>query len=618
MTIDDMDDELSEAFMDDFQGMLSGSANFIRNCDPDAQRFIDLFSLLATENFFPFFERLNIENAAELRRLARLFAIQIWNATPLPSNHFRPLPLPEPKRNDPCLCGSGKKFKQCCARLGHEGMPGISANLMTALMLEVVTQAELKQAWQHLPHMALGYIASSWMREDEAMANRALMMLEPIFKQDDHLLDHRDEVALDAMFELCSLLDKPRKKSALIKRFMAHPSKVLQATALHRQCTVLGDQGKDAEAWACFQTAQRLDPNNPSLSHLELLLLMQQGKTDQMQQRGKYWLKRLAGMNRAGELDELIDLIKQMISDSPTAMAPLVDQLNPGAGRLIGWLQNAMRNPPALMHKTVCHNDLCVVEPKNREAGTLLRQWEQLVLSHEDLWQQPGPWLKLLEQHPQLAGSINVIDDLIGAVYDLDTPNPRAVFQPLVMLAMLQIKALLPMVPQQPFAWAALENRPALRVLGFLADTMEELDSDKESLEIREWLLRLNPNDNQGMRSLVINRYLQLGRNQDAVELARHYPEDFDVSINFGYALALFRLGKRSEADKRLMKAIRQSPRIVDALQRTRMKEPKQLHPGYISLGGEDEAWYYREHARDLWLATPDAMSWLKQIAQGK
>ncbi len=41
----------------------------------------------------------------------------------LPGEDDEPLPPPvetirsdsKPKRNDPCPCGSGKKFKQCCA-----------------------------------------------------------------------------------------------------------------------------------------------------------------------------------------------------------------------------------------------------------------------------------------------------------------------------------------------------------------------------------------------------------------------------------------------------------------------------------------------------------------------
>jgi len=483
-------------------------------------------------------------------------------------------------------------------------------------MLEIGTQAELKQAWLHLPHMALGIIASTWMREDEDMANRALMMLEPIFRQDDAKLDHRDETALDAMFELCDLLDKPRKKSALIRRFMAHPNKVLQATALHRQCCILGDQGKNDEAWACFQQAQRLDPNNPALSHLELLLLMQQGKVDQMQQRGKYWLKRLNGMNRSGELDELIDMIQGMISDTSSTMGALHDQLTPGVGHLVTWLQQAIKKPPEAMEKMHIFDDCCQIVPKNRASAKLLGQWNDLICQNEEMWEQPNPWLEMLEKHPELAGSIVVIGDLIQSVYQLDGPNPVITFQPLIMLAMLQVKSLIPMQPEQPLVWAIMENRPALRVIGFLADTMENLNEDKTALEMREWLLRLNPNDNQGMRSEVVNTYLRLGCNDDTVALCAHYPEDFDVSINFGHALALFRLGKEHAANKRLIEAITHSPRIPDALQRKRMKEPTNLYPGYISIGSEGEAWNYRECARAIWASTPGALDWLKRIAK--
>lgn len=29
--------------------------------------------------------------------------------------------VPEPKRNDPCTCGSGKKFKKCCMNKEYLG-----------------------------------------------------------------------------------------------------------------------------------------------------------------------------------------------------------------------------------------------------------------------------------------------------------------------------------------------------------------------------------------------------------------------------------------------------------------------------------------------------------------
>mgnify|MGYP002065498689 CR=1 FL=1 len=40
--------------------------------------------------------------------------VSLWNATPLADNHYRPRPLPPPQRNQPCPCGSGRKFKHCC------------------------------------------------------------------------------------------------------------------------------------------------------------------------------------------------------------------------------------------------------------------------------------------------------------------------------------------------------------------------------------------------------------------------------------------------------------------------------------------------------------------------
>ena len=604
-----------EAF-EAFEEMLRQSVQFVINTEPDAEKFINLYTKLATDDFFAFFGYLDADGKDELRCLARLFAMQIWNGTPLPSNNYRPQPLPLPKRNDPCFCGSGRKYKQCCARLDAGGLPLIATEMLTGLLLEQITQAELKQAYLHFSHDLLAFIAGEWAKEDEAMAKRALLLLDPIFKQPDAKLTHRDEMALDAMFEICSALDKPRKKSALIKRMMNHPVKVLQTAALHRQCTILSDQGKDDEAWACFKKAQRINPNDPALSHLEILLLMQQGKTDQMQQRGAYWIKRLGKMNRDGELDELIAMIKEMVSDTPTAMGNLIEHDTPGAARLIAWLKSACQSPPPLLNRIQVYDDASIIEPKNKRAAILERDWLKLLMYCDDPWEKPDKWLAELEAHPELAGSCNVLDDLIQMVRELDTPNPMLTFEPLLMLSMFQVKRLLPEQPKAPLEWGFIQNRPALRMLGFMIASMVQMDDQQTALEMMEWSLRLNPNDNEGMRSEVVNAYLQLGRNEDVVALCEHYPEDIDVSINFGHALALFRLGKEHAANKRLIEAIECSPRIPGALQHKRMKEPKSFHPGYITVGGEDEAWHYRECACDLWADTPGALVWLKRVAK--
>jgi hypothetical protein len=50
-----------------------------------------------------------------VRALGTVLGRSIWGATPAPRNDFKPKPLPSPERNDPCVCGSGQKFKRCCA-----------------------------------------------------------------------------------------------------------------------------------------------------------------------------------------------------------------------------------------------------------------------------------------------------------------------------------------------------------------------------------------------------------------------------------------------------------------------------------------------------------------------
>ena len=64
-----------------------------------------------------------------LRSMATMVAREIGNVTPVPENRFRPRKQPKPERNAPCLCGSGKKFKHCCAAVDGPEL-GISEELM--------------------------------------------------------------------------------------------------------------------------------------------------------------------------------------------------------------------------------------------------------------------------------------------------------------------------------------------------------------------------------------------------------------------------------------------------------------------------------------------------------
>ena len=55
-----------------------------------------------------------VADEAALRSMTTTLGRSIWNAIPLPGNCFHPTPLPEPERNDPCPCESGRAYSYCC------------------------------------------------------------------------------------------------------------------------------------------------------------------------------------------------------------------------------------------------------------------------------------------------------------------------------------------------------------------------------------------------------------------------------------------------------------------------------------------------------------------------
>ena len=46
--------------------------------------------------------------------------------------------MPRPGRNDPCPCGSGKKFKQCCASKKGRLSPALIAALIVGAVLAII------------------------------------------------------------------------------------------------------------------------------------------------------------------------------------------------------------------------------------------------------------------------------------------------------------------------------------------------------------------------------------------------------------------------------------------------------------------------------------------------
>lgn len=156
--------------------------------------------------------------------------------------------------------------------------------------------------------------------------------------------------------------------------------------------------------------------------------------------------------------------------------------------------------------------------------------------------------------------------------------------------------------------WGWLENRPFLRSYHGLADALMDEGMLGEAVMILNNILDLNPNDNQGVRMILVQCCFGVRRPGDVLRVCERYPEA-DPDLMFGKALALFQLGQTMEAEKAYQEAAQAWPRVHDELMKSRHTRPRDMRPGYITVGGADQAFAYWEEYGRFWKDTRGALA---------
>jgi len=162
------------------------------------------------------------------------------------------------------------------------------------------------------------------------------------------------------------------------------------------------------------------------------------------------------------------------------------------------------------------------------------------------------------------------------------------------------------------FEWGWLENRPFLRCLEGFATAILDSGDIVKATGLFEELLSFNPNDNQGIREQLIEIYLDQNQLEKALELCNKYPGDFIAGMRYGYPLVLFKLGKKEKASKKLIKVIKNSPRITKEMLKKTHKKPQSDLPGFIAVGGWEEAYDYWKRFGKYW--NKNTLEWLKEV----
>lgn len=556
------------------------------------------------------------EDPAAMRALAVSIGRTLWNATPRPDNDFRPLHVPKPDRNAPCPCGSGQKYKRCCGALAIPDFPVEDLSVL-GTVLDTLPARE----WRRLPFKRMSaeevaFVADQWREEDRS--EDAALLLESLFDATGEP-DERFELAFDTLMDAYLDLGREDDRERLVDRMLQARDRTLRSAALHRRCTMLADRGEWDEAWRLFGEAQRNEPENPALSHLEVIMLAAQGRTDEASERARFWAAKWA--RRGAEYADLVDALREMAED-PRAF------LERGQAEFEDFEDDDLEALKELIDSLPEPAVRYSLQPDETSAGRLdpspellrlERQWADIcptgALETEepdeemlDAWDAPDEWIEWLAENPQAFDSFAVLDDLVTAI-DLH-PSTEADVAPLQRPLLERAAMLLRLVLEahdargRPLDRALPANRPALEMLGRLALDMIEEKQDERGIQLLEWLvLELDPSDGHGMREPLAHAYLAGGRHDEALALCARFPEE-SAATAYARVLALHGLGRLEEAHTALERARAEWPSVFELLAAEDPEEPEAeelFSADEVMPGSDEEAWLYRDYWRPLW-----------------
>src|SRR4030043_957994 len=149
-----------------------------------------------------------------------------------------------------------------------------------------------------------------------------------------------------------------------------------------------------------------------------------------------------------------------------------------------------------------------------------------------------------------------------------------------------------------------------MRVRAGLAECLWASGKHDEAIQHYREMLRLNPNDNQGIRDLLMPRLIEMERDEEAEALFNEYLDDGMASRIYSRALLDFRKMGNSEISRKSLAAALKKNKHIPAYLLGQKKMPRFL-PEYYSPGAETEAVFYTKENLEARKITPGALEWL-------
>ena len=171
--------------------------------------------------------------------------------------------------------------------------------------------------------------------------------------------------------------------------------------------------------------------------------------------------------------------------------------------------------------------------------------------------------------------------------------------------------------------WGVMETRPFMRVRSAYVDVLKECGMLRQAAREAEDMIRLNTNDNLGMRFTLMHIYAALEEPGPAEELLKKYSEHEEGQMLLPLALLYYKLGETDRAEsyiKRLNKAVEGTRQFIrDYMEKNLVKKLRQIlkKPGYSPFTEEELiiAWHEND---DIYDNTPTFILWAADVLKVK
>jgi predicted O-linked N-acetylglucosamine transferase (SPINDLY family) len=224
-------------------------------------------------------------------------------------------------RNDPCLCGSGKKYKQCCMRqtdsqpIEETKPPLPSAQLLHLALIQHMSgkldeaEAVYRDVLKREPRNAAAWHLTGVAAGDRGNLAKAIELIEKAIALDDG--NHSFHANLGRML---SLSDRTAEAETAYRRALAlNPDRAYYDSLANTLCR----QDRYAEAEECYRRALALDPQFAGAYRNFGDLLQVQGRhTEAFEQ----YERALALMPESADLHSNIGTLRQSEGDYAAAI----------------------------------------------------------------------------------------------------------------------------------------------------------------------------------------------------------------------------------------------------------------------------------------------------------